>query len=114
MNNYSSPRIIRVLNKLDTSVGSLAILFLAFIVVLDPDIAYDYADRFFIVLLTIVTLYAVIGLLKICSYTYCIFQGYRVTIIGMVLYIVWILAISIAVAVVWIYFLLGMIETIFV
>ena len=113
MNNYSSPRIIRVLNKLDTLVGSMVILFFAFIVVLDPEIANDYANRFFIVLLMMVTLYAIIGLLKICSYTYCIFQGYRVTLVGMIMYIIWILAVAVGVAVVWIYFLLGMIEAIF-
>lgn len=98
MNNYSSPRIIRILNKLDTFIGIVCISMFMILFTPEADILESWIHRFTILLITFLILYCIVGLTKICSYVYCVFQGYRVTLMGMILYSIWILSISIITA----------------
>ena len=98
MNNYSSPRIIRILNKLDTYIGIVCISMLTVLFTPRVDALETWIHRFTLLLITFLVVYCIIGLAKICSYVYCIFQGYRVTLLGMILYSLWILGISIVTA----------------
>lgn len=88
MNNYSSPLIIRIVNKLDFLVGSIALCGMIYdIMVLGENFEPLSKQAAFIEIVLI--LYSLVCITKVISYIACIFQCYRVSVIGLTLYVIW-------------------------